>query len=81
MSEEIVEYPTLKKTYTLSSNDNNKIEGDSADMDKDCNEKEYEMKRVSEDIVEYPTVKTKVFETKVIETYNTIVLSGLAFPL
>ena len=68
MSEEIFEYPTLKKTYTLSSNDNNEIEGNSADMDKDCNAKVDEMKRVPEDIV-----KAKVFETKVIENNNIIV--------
>ena len=67
-SEEIIEYTTLKKTYTLLSNDNIEIEGNSADMDKDCNEKVDEMKRVPEDIV-----KAKVFETKVIENNNIVV--------
>ena len=67
-SEEIIEYTTLKKTYTLLSNDNIEIEGNSANMDKDCNEKVDEMKRVPEDIV-----KAKVFETKVIENNNIVV--------
>ena len=64
--EEIVKYTTLKKTYTLSSNDNTKIEGKSDDMNKDYNGKVDEVKRIPEDIVEYSIVKAKVFQTKVI---------------
>ena len=39
ISEEMAEYPTLKKTYTHSSSNDNEIERNSVELQKDCNKK------------------------------------------
>ena len=55
------EYPTLKKAYTLLSSDDNEIEGNSVELQKDCNEKVDE--KISKDIVDYPLVINKDVDT------------------
>jgi hypothetical protein len=65
-------YNDEEKTYTPLSSNDNVTEESSGEMKKECNynkdEKVDENKRTSEEVAEYPIVKTKV-----IETNNTIV--------
>ena len=65
-------YNDEEKTYTPLSSNDNVTEESSGEMEKECNynkdEKVDKNKRTSEEVVEYPIVKTKV-----IESNNTIV--------